>query len=206
MPKTMKLYCSKTSPYSRKVRIAVEELGLGDLVEEVITDPFAPTPELLEANPLSKVPTLVTDRDEMLPDSALILDYLAHRKSGLATLSRGAKRWEVLRRTLIADGIIDAAVGIVLEKRRPESIHYIPFLDRQTANIRRSLDQLNRDAGHLALQTPGVCEITCGAALGYLDFRLPYLEWRREREGLANWYTVFAQRPSMQKTAPPPPG
>jgi glutathione S-transferase len=203
MPKTMKLYFSKTSPYARKVRIAIEELGLADQVEEIVADPFAPPHELLAANPLSKVPTLVTDRDEALPDSALILDYLLHRKSGLATLSRGAKRWEVLRRTQIADGVIDAAVGIVQEKRRPESIHYMPFLDRQTANIRRSLDQLNADAGHLALQTPGVCEITCGAALGYLDFRLPYLEWRKEREALANWYTVFAQRPSMQKTAPP---
>jgi glutathione S-transferase len=203
---TMKLYCTKTSPYARKVRIAIEELGLGELVEEVIAEPFNPPPELLAANPLSKVPTLVTERGEALPDSQLILDYLAHRKTGLATLSRGAKRWEVLRRTQIADGVIDAAVGIVMEKRRPESIHYIPFLDRQTANIRRALDQLNADAGLLALQTPGLCEITCGAALGYLDFRLPYLEWRKERDGLANWYTVFAQRPSMQKTAPPPPG
>lgn len=199
----MKLFCTKTSPYARKVRIAVEELGLSDQVEEVAADPFNPPPELLAANPLSKVPTLVTDKNEALLDSPLILEYLTHRKAGLATLSRGAKRWEVLRRTQLADGVIDAAVGIVMEKRRPESIHYIPFLDRQTAAIRRSLDQLNREAGLLALQTPGVCEITCGAALGYLDFRLPYLEWRKERDALANWYTVFAQRPSMQKTAPP---
>ena len=203
---TMKLYCSKTSPYARKVRIAIEELGLADQVEEIIADPFNPTPELLAANPLSKIPALVTDRGEPLLDSQLILDYLSHRKTGLATLSRGAKRWEVLRRTQIADGVINAAVAIVMEKRRPESIHYIPFLDRQTATIRRALDQLNQDAGLLALQSPGLCEITCGAALGYLDFRLPYLEWRKEREGLANWYTVFAQRPSMQKTAPPPAG
>ncbi|MGH8030633.1 MAG: glutathione S-transferase family protein [Arenimonas sp.] len=203
MPTKMKLYFSKTSPYSRKVRIAVEELGLADQVEEVITDPFNPPPELLAANPLSKVPTLVTERGEALLDSQLILDYLTHSKSGLATLSRGAKRWEVLRRTLIADGAIGAAVSIVMEKRRPESIHYIPFLDRQIAAIHRALDQLNADAGLLALQTPGLCEITCGAALGYLDFRLPYIEWRKQRDALANWYTVFAQRPSMQKTAPP---
>jgi len=206
MPTKMKLFCSKTSPYARKVRIAVEELGLADEVEEVVADPFNPTPELLAANPLSKVPTLVTERGDALPDSQLILDYLTHKKTGLATLSRGAKRWETLRRMQVADGIIDAAVGIVLEKRRPESIHYIPFLDRQTATIRRSLDVLNADAGLLALQTPGLCEITCGVALGYLDFRLPSLEWRKERDALANWYTVFAQRPSMQKTAPPPPG
>ena len=96
-------------------------------------------------------------------------------------------------------------MAIVTEKKRPESIHYIPFLDRQTAAIRRALDVLNADAGLLALQNPGLCEITCGAALGYLDFRLPYVEWRKQREPLANWYTVFAQRPSMIKTAPPPP-
>src|SRR5690349_15322761 len=143
----MKLYCSKTSPYARKVRIAIEELGLGDQVEEIVADPFNPPPELLEANPLSKIPTLVTEKGEALPDSALILDYLAHRKTGLATLSRGAKRWETLRRMQIADGVIDAAVAIVTEKKRPESIHYIPFLDRQTATIRRALDTLNRDAG-----------------------------------------------------------
>lgn len=199
----MKLYCSHTSPYARKVRIALQELGLADQVEEAIVDPFNPPPDFLAANPLSKIPTLVTDRGEALPDSHLILDYLSHRKSGLASLSRGAKRWEVLRRTQIADGIIDAAVAIRMEKRRPESIHYIPFLDRQTAVINRSLDVLNADAGLLALQTPGLCEISCGVALGYLDFRLPYLEWRKNREPLATWHTVFAQRPSMQKTQPP---
>jgi glutathione S-transferase len=203
MPTKMKLFISKTSPYARKVRIAIEELGLGEQVEEVVSDPFNPTPELLAANPLSKVPTLVTERGEALPDSQLILDYLSHRKTGLATLSRGAKRWEVLRRSQLADGVIDAAVSIVMEKRRPESIHYIPFLDRQIATIRRALDTLDADAGLLALQTPGPCEIACGAALGYLDFRLPYLEWRQGRDALAHWYTVFAQRPSMQKTAPP---
>lgn len=201
----MKLYTSKTSPYARKVRVALEELGMADQVEEVVADPFNPPPELLAANPLSKIPTLITDKGEAVPDSTLILEYLASKKTGLASLPRSGKRWEILRRTLIADGIIDAAVSMVLEKRRPESIHYIPFLDRQSANIRRVLDQLNTDAGLLALQTPGVCEITVGVALGYLDFRLPYLEWRKDRDALATWYTVFAQRPSMVKTQPPAP-
>ena len=201
----MKLYTSKTSPYGRKVRVAIEELGMADQVEEVVVDPFQPPPELLAANPLSKIPTLITDKGEPIPDSALIVEYLASKKTGLANLPRSGKRWEVLRRTIIADGIINASVASVLEKRRPESIHYVPFLDRQRELISRALDALNTDAGLLALQTPGVCEITCGVALGYLDFRLPYLEWRKGREALANWYTVFAQRPSMIKTQPPAP-
>ena len=201
----MKLYCSKTSPYSRKVRVAVEELGLADQVEEIIADPFAPMPELLAANPLSRIPTLVTERGEALPDSRLILDYLAHRKAGLSSLPRGARRWDALRRLQLADGVIDAAVATVMEKRRPESIQHTLFLDRQAQVIARTLDVLNGEAGHLALQTPSLCEITSGVALGYLDFRLPYLEWRKNRDALANWYTVFAQRPSMIKTQPPPP-
>lgn len=201
----MKLYTSKTSPYGRKVRVAIEELGLGDQVEEVEADPWKPTPELLAANPLSRIPTLITEKGEAIPDSTLIVEYLASKKTGLANLPRSGKRWEVLRRTQIADGIIDAAVGTVLERRRPESIHYIPYLDRQAEIIQRSLDVLEKDAGLLALQTPGVCEITCGVALSYLDFRLPYLEWRKGREALANWLTVFSQRPSMLKTQPPAP-
>lgn len=200
----MKLYSSKTSPYSRKVRVALEELGLASQVEELIIDPFAPPPDFLAANPLSKIPTLITDRGEALPDSRLIMDYLMVRKPGLAAPPRSARRWEVARRAVIADGVIDAAVSSVLEKRRPESIHYLPFLDRQAAIIHRALDLLNADASQLALQAPGVGEIGCGVALSYLDFRLPYLEWRKNRDALAAWHTVFAQRPSMQKTQPPP--
>ena len=200
----MKLYSNKTSPYARKVRVALEELGLADQVEELIIDPFAPPPDFLVANPLSKIPTLITDRGEALPDSRAILEYLTLRKPGLAVPPRSARRWEIARRTVIADGVIDAAVSSVLEKRRPESIHYIPFLDQQALIIRRALDLLNSDASQLALQAPGVSEISCGVALSYLDFRLPYLEWRKNREALADWHTVFAQRPSMQKTQPPP--
>ena len=200
----MKLFSSKTSPYARKVKVAAEELGLGDQIEEVVVDPFAPTEEFLAANPLSKIPALITEHGVALPDSALILDYLSHKKTGLTALPRGAKRWEILRRTQVADGIMDAAVACQMEKRRPESIHYIPHLDRQKATIVRALDLLNADAGLLALQAPGLCEITVGVALGYLDLRLPYLEWRAKREALASWYAVFSQRPSMQKTQPPP--
>src|SRR5690242_18440531 len=202
MPK-MRLFCTKTSPYARKVRVGIGELGLAEEVDEAHLDPRNPPPELLAANPLSKVPTLVTEKGEAIPDSKLILDYLAHRKAGLTALPRGARRWEILRRTQIADGVIDAAVATQNEKKRPESIHYIPFLDRQLQIIQRALDHLNHDAGHLALQTPGVCEITCGVALAYLDLRMRYFEWRKGRDALAHWYTVFSQRPSMQKTQPP---
>ncbi|MCI0749992.1 MAG: glutathione S-transferase family protein [Nevskiales bacterium] len=199
----MKLYCNLTSPYARKVRVAIQELGLAERIEEAVIDPLNPPPEFLAANPLSRVPTLMTERGTALPDSRIILDYLMQRKAGLIARWRGTRHWEDLRRTQMADGILDAAVASVMEKRRPESIHYTPFLDRQSAVIHRALDALQAETGHLAQTTPGRCEISSGVALAYLDFRLPYLEWRKNRDALADWFAAFAQRPSMQKTQPP---
>ncbi|MEQ1437927.1 glutathione S-transferase N-terminal domain-containing protein [Fontimonas sp. SYSU GA230001] len=199
----MRLFSSKTSPYSRKVRVALIELGIADQVEEILADPFNPPPDLLAANPLSKIPTLVTDRGEALPDSGLILEYLQSRHSGIAPLPRGSRRWAALRLQQVAEGIIDAAVATVLEKRRPESIVYTPYLDRQAEVIRRSIDLLEREAGSLGLQTPSVVEITAGVALAYLDLRMPYLEWRKHAPQLAAWHAAFCERPSMQQTAPP---
>ncbi len=200
----MKLYCSRTSPYSRKVRVVIEELRLSEQVEEIETDPYSPPPELLAANPLSRIPTLITDKGEALPDSDLIIEYLDAKYHGLAPLPRGTKRWTARRRQRIAQGVIDAAVATMQEKRRPESIVYHSFLDRQIAAIRRSLELLNLEAHTLLKdEKPSVVEITAGVGLAYLDFRMPYLEWRKEFEALDRWFSEFARRPSMVKTQPP---
>ena len=57
----MKLFSSNASPYARKVRVVIAEKNLGSLVEEVVVDIYADPAELLAANPLGKVPALVTD-------------------------------------------------------------------------------------------------------------------------------------------------
>jgi glutathione S-transferase len=199
----MKLYTSKTSPYARKVRVVVRELGLGDLVEEVPVDPFSSPAELLSVNPLSKVPSLITEKGEKLMDSTLIVEYLQTRGRGLALLPRGAQRWTLLRRQQLSQGVLDAAVAARLEQRRPPELVFQPHIDRQTSAINRSLDALEEEATELlhdeAVRT---VEVTLGCALGFLDFRLPQLEWRNGRERLAAWYFAFAQRPSMQTTQP----
>ncbi|HZR37666.1 MAG TPA: glutathione S-transferase N-terminal domain-containing protein [Nevskia sp.] len=201
----MKLYLSLTSPYARKVRMVVRELGLVDLVQEAVVDPWNAGADFLAANPLSKVPTLVTDKGEALPDSKLIVEYLLTRGRGLATLPRGAQRWALLRRQQLAEGIIDAAVAMRLEQAmRPPEFAYQGWLDRQVGSINRALDALDLDAGELLHEGPvRMVEIAVGAALGYLDFRQPQLQWRHGRERLASWYFSFAQRPSMQATQPP---
>lgn len=202
----MKLYCSRTSPYSRKVRVVAHELGMHDRIEEVLADPFNPPAELLAANPLSKIPTLVTGRGLALPDSRLIIQYLERRAHKLPVHgpTKGRLYWAARRRQQLGDGIIDAAVATVLERKRPEGIVHATYLDRQAGIIARAVAALNAEAGELHRDEPGLVEISAGVALAYLDFRLPYMEWRRGHEPLAQWLDDFSQRPSMQSTRPPP--
>ena len=39
-------------------------------------------------------------------------------------------------------------------------------------------------------------------AIGYLDFRLPELNWRDTRPQLRAWYEGFSNYPAMQETQP----
>src|SRR3546814_19295623 len=74
----MKLYYSPSSPYVRKVSIVALETGLDGRIERIpaATTPVAPNEAVATANPLAKVPTLVTDAGEMLFDSRVICEYL----------------------------------------------------------------------------------------------------------------------------------
>ncbi|MGH6618148.1 MAG: glutathione S-transferase N-terminal domain-containing protein [Alphaproteobacteria bacterium] len=65
----MKLYWTPASPFTRKVSVSAQELGISDGIEVVPTKwplvwaystiPF--TPGLAESNPMARIPTLVTD-------------------------------------------------------------------------------------------------------------------------------------------------
>ena len=74
----MKLYTHGLSPYSAKVRIALDEKGIA---YEEIALPLrragitAKPKELLAANPRAQVPTLL-DGDVTLYDSTVIVEYL----------------------------------------------------------------------------------------------------------------------------------
>ncbi|MDR3415872.1 MAG: glutathione S-transferase N-terminal domain-containing protein [Nevskia sp.] len=203
----MKLYMTHTSPFARKVRVVVQELGLSDSVGEVPVDPYAAPADFLVVNPLSKVPALVTEKGEHLFDSSLIVEYLQTRGRGLAAMPRGAQRWTLLRRLQLAEGILTAAVACRMEQRRPPEFVYQGWLDRQASAINRALDALDAEAAELlhdgAVRT---VEVSAGVALAYLDYRMPALQWRNGRERLASWYFTFAQRPSMLSTQPPADG
>ena len=73
---TMILRYSPTSPYVRKISVAIKELGLSGQIEHIATDPWNPETDLAAQNPLGKVPTLITRSGQVLFDSHVICEYL----------------------------------------------------------------------------------------------------------------------------------
>ena len=51
-------------------------------------------------------------------------------------------------------------------------------------------------------KAPTIGEIAVACAIGYLDFRLPELNWRDTRPQLRAWYEGFSNYPAMQETQP----
>jgi glutathione S-transferase len=199
----MKLFYSKTSPYSRKVRIAILEKGLADQVEHILCNPFDEAVELKALNPLGKIPTLVLDDGRVVYDSPVICEYLdTINNHGQLMPSDSDARLQVNIWQALADGIVDAAYNIVMEGRRDESERSASNVERWKASIHNAVDQVERQIETLPDRIT-MAQISLAAALGYLDFRLSYLEWRNGQSNTAAWYEVFAKRASMIATQPP---
>src|SRR3546814_9438894 len=87
------------SPSVRKVRVQGQETGLLDKIEvvPVTTTPMAPDAKVAAANPVKKIPALVTDDGMTLFDSPVICEYLDSLSSGAKMFPHGKARWEALR-------------------------------------------------------------------------------------------------------------
>lgn len=201
----MKLLASLTSPYARKIRILLAEKKLP--FELVVDSPWEANTRVPEVNPLGKVPALVLDSGEVFFDSPVIAGYLETLAAPPALLPAGGiERVRVRQTEALADGILDAAVGAYLEGRRPEAEQSAVSMARQFDKIRRSLDELEKRAtGQTWLDGNAMQlgDITVGVALGYLDLRLPQLDWHSGRPALSALAERLFARPSFVATIPP---
>jgi glutathione S-transferase len=197
----MRLYYSASSPFARKVRIAAREKGLAGSIMEVECNPFRNPPELCAVNKLAKVPTLVAG-DMVFYDSPVICEYLDSRKEGHRLIPlAGGDRWRVLCAQALADSCMELAVQLTIERRRPAGEQSPSAQARWSGQIAGAVDMMADQLGDLsAILNMG--HISFAAALGYLDFRHPGIDWRGMHPVLADWYDPFALRPSLQQTAP----
>ena len=197
----MKLIYSLTSPYARKVRILVIEKGLDAAIEHIIASPLAEPEKVIPANPLGKIPVLLTDAGALY-DSPVICEYLDNLVGNPLLPASGANRWAILRVQALADGMMDAAFSIVMEQLRPEPERSSAWRERWRAAILRATADANRDFPRL-VDRFDLGQIAMAAALGYLAFRLPDIDWQTDSPSLATWWDETCQRASVLATTPP---
>ena len=198
----MKLFYSSTSPFVRKVNVFAIETGLDIDIEWVKTNPWQAEENLVAENPLSKIPTFISDNGMVIYDSRLICEYLdtLHSEKKLIP-QHGKERWLVLRLQALADGILDAGILRFLEAKREKGQQSKDFDNMQKNSVERGLNYLEQTVSDWQAQIDiGVITIAC--ALGWLDFRFPHENWRDNRSELNKWYENFSQRDSMKKTVP----
>jgi len=195
----MRLHCTITSAYARKVWVVAHETGLLDKIERLPTNPHFDE-YLRDDNPLCRVPTLLLDNGEALFDSPVICEYLDSLHNGRKLFpAEPEKRWPALRLQALGDGMLDANVSRRCEIIRPANEQSPMWIARQIKGVEAAcawlearLDQLSGPVtiGHIAI----------GCALGYFDIRFPDDPWRAQFPGLAAWHASFEERPSMQAT------
>jgi len=195
----MKLYITAPSPFARKCRIVAREKGI--TVEEIFVDPYANAPELVASNPVVQVPTLIAEDGLPINDSPIICEYLDMVGSGPRLLPEsGPDRLRVRRIEVLADGLLEMGVKLVLEKRRHENERSPSWMTRWTENMHRCLDAL--EAANLSADDFHIGTLTTGVALTWIGFRHPDFDWSTGRPGLVALREALEARPSFADTRP----
>jgi len=198
-----KILYAPASPYSAKVRMAATHAGVA--FEALLTDTNNPSADFLAANPLGKIPVLVTDEGEAVYDSRAITQYLNRVSRNSLFPRNAAKRTEAERLEALADGICDCLLAHVYERRfRPEEKVHQEWLDKQWSKVTQALDALNAAPPKLPRKiTAG--QIALRACLGYLELRFPG-KWERGRAKLVRWAKRFdAKFPELAALVPQAP-
>ena len=201
----MKLLGSLASPYVRKVRIVMAEKKLE--FELVLEDVWSPQTTIGLSNPLGKVPCLIMEDRGAMFDSRVIVEYL-DTMSPVGKLIPGAGRerasvkcWEAL-----ADGMLDAAVLTRLERtQRPAERQSEAWMTRQLDKVNSGLKAMSIGLGESSYCVGNhfsLADIAVGCTLGWLAFRFPEINWRRDHPNLARLFDRLSDRQSFRDTEP----
>lgn len=201
----MKLIGTSSSPYTRKARVVLAEKRIE--YEFIVDGPHDPQSQVPVYNPLGKVPVLLLDDNTSIFDSRVIVEYLDHASPVTKLIPEDTRhRIQVRRWEALADGCTDAAVAVVMERRRPVNLQSADWIARQQGKIDRALNVISDELGARNWCTGeffNLSDIVVGCCLGYLDLRLPELNWRKTYPNLAKLAGKLALRPSFKDTVPP---
>lgn len=201
----MQLIGSLASPYVRKVRVTLAEKGVECPL--VLENVWAADTTIQKTNPLGKVPSLILDDSSALYDSRVICEYLDGLKSATPLIPpAGPERIAVRRWEALGDGVLDAIVLVRLEEiQREPRERSEKWVLRQMAKVEAGLAVMAKDLGKnpwCVGESISLADITLGAALGYILFRYPGIDWQQRHPDLKAHYDKLMQRASFNTTLP----
>ncbi|TGG92429.1 glutathione S-transferase [Natronospirillum operosum] len=198
----MKLYLNQTSPYARVARICAIEKQLEQDLDLHWVDPWADDEALLTANPNGKIPVLVTNEGESISESLLIAAYLDGLSSARSLL-RNPDFADVLALCGLSQGLTDAAFTTVINRKHfgQDSDSTVLGIRRRNAIVRCLQRLEGRVDSDVMKSDINLGQIITAVALGYIDFRLPTLQWGNDYPLLADWLVDFSKYSSFKETA-----
>ena len=198
----MKVFYSLPSPFAAKVRMAARLCDIE--LDAVAMDTSKEPDELLAANPVGKIPTVLLDDGTAIYDSRVICEYF-DRQSGNLLIPQSSEAWLKARRIeALADAVCDAGILCSYEVRyRPEEKRHQPWVDKQWRRVLRTLDALELEVPSLS-DDLDIGQIALAATLGWLEVRFPG-EWNVRAPQLKVWIDAFADRhPGYAELMPRP--
>ena len=197
----MKLIGSITSPYVRKARLVLLEKNIPHTF--LIDPPSDPNSQVARFNPPGRIPALILDDGTCIFDSPVIAEYADTLNDTPILIPRNdaLARMRVKRGEALADGIMDSAIVVRMERIRPSEKQEQSNIDMHNLAITRALahvaEQLNQrewcEGNSITL-----ADLALVSALTYLDLRQPERDWRGAHPNLATWFNRLSARPSVK--------
>lgn len=201
----MKLIGSLASPYVRKVRVVMAEKKLDYRL--ILENVWSADSSIQQSNPLGKVPCLVMEDGGAMFDSRVIVEYLETMSPvGKLIPAQGRERAEVKCWEALADGVLDAAVLVRLERTlRAEAQQSPSWIERQLGKVTAGLQAMSVGLGEKPFCAGNhytLADVAVGCTLGWLNFRFPDFQWRDDYPNLARHFDKLSERPSFKDTVP----
>ncbi|MGI4719596.1 MAG: glutathione S-transferase N-terminal domain-containing protein [Janthinobacterium lividum] len=201
----MKLIGSVTSPYVRKVRVVMAEKKLDFSFE--LENVWVPETTIQQVNPLGKIPCLVMEDGSTLYDSRVIAEYLDTISPVCKLLPpNGRDRTEVKVWEALADGVLDAAILVFIERRdRTPEQQSDKWIARQMGKVDAGLREMSAKLGDSSYCMGihySLADVAVGCTLGWLSFRFPDIDWRGDYPNLARLFDKLSERASFRDTVP----
>ncbi|WP_136616683.1 MULTISPECIES: glutathione S-transferase family protein [Mesorhizobium] len=167
------------SPFVRRVGIALTLYGIS--YEHHPWSAFGDADKIRSYNPLTRVPTLVLDNDEVLIESHLMLDYLDSLVPADQRMfpTTEPARHQALKVSALATGLGDKAVSLFYEMRLHEKVSdlWIGRCRTQIATVLAALeaDRQGRSTPYWFGDRISHADIAVAAVLRFIDEAHPEL-------------------------------